>query len=91
MDLSIYEMIDNELSNVLYQSMNERDKRLCKRNLVKMYEELQENMDNTINTIILDTKIKFKEYNYNTFNCFIIIYVTICVLFVMALIALKCV
>lgn len=91
MDLSIYEMIDNELSNVLYQSMTERDKRLCKRNLVKMYEELQANMDNTINTIILDAKIKFKQHNYNTFNCFILIYVTICVLFVMALIALKCV
>ena len=65
-------MIDNELSHVDYQSMTSRAKRSSKRNLIKLYNSLQDTTLSNMKTHII-LKCKF----YNIINSVFFNYVSI--------------
>jgi hypothetical protein len=90
MNLELDELIDNELNTTPYQSMNERDKRLCKRNLIKLFESFQDNNDAIINNIILDNNNKFLKYHYNTLHFLLFSYMSMFSVFIIGFFFLNC-
>lgn len=90
MDIDMYNLIDNELLTTPYQCMNERDKRLCKRNLIKLYEMVQDNNNININNIILDNNNKFLKYHYNTLYYLLFSYMSMFSVFIIGFFFLNC-
>lgn len=55
--MDVYELIDNELNHIDYQSMTSRAKRSSKRNLIKLYNSMQDTaLSNMKTNIILKCK-----------------------------------
>jgi hypothetical protein len=67
-------MIDNELSHVDYQSMTSRAKRSSKRNLIKLYNSLQ---DTTLSNMKTNIILKCKCYNIINMMYFIQTYLIV--------------
>jgi hypothetical protein len=67
-------MIDNELSHVDYQSMTSRAKRSSKRNLIKLYNSLQ---DTTLSNMKTHIILKCKCYNIINMMYFIQTYLIV--------------
>ena len=90
MDVELDELIDNELITTPYQSMNERDKRLCKRNLIKLFESLQDNNNTMLNNIIIENNNKFQKYHYNTLYFLLLSYMSMFSVFIIGMFILNC-
>lgn len=89
--MELYDLIDNELNDVLYQSLNDREKRLCKRNLIKLCETLQDTHTENINTIILNNTIQYQKHHNNTLCFLLIFYFTFFTLIFTSFIDMYCV